>query len=146
MGMFLLNGKFQEFDWSMVGWGRILELACAHGWKPAGTRLQNITCRFVGKDGDTIIYLWPLMKWSRRWKGGYDSNGTQIVTAPDARAMAAALARSLRHIPDEEVPPRKRVKGDEEEEEVHSYFSGKICKNNLRVFIRFCRAGAFQIR
>ncbi|MCC7519609.1 MAG: hypothetical protein IT578_10540 [Verrucomicrobiae bacterium] len=144
--MFLLNGKFQEFDWSMHAWGRILELACAHGWRPAGTRLQESTCRFIGKDGDTCLERWPLMRWSRRWKGGYDSNDAQIVTARDARAMAAALAKSLRHIPDEEILPRKKAKVDKEEEEVHSYFSGRINKNNLRVFIRFCRAGAFQIR
>ncbi len=130
--MFLLNTKFDEFDWTMSGWGALLDLAVAHGWRPAGT-ISRTSVR-------TSSRPWPFDRVLKRWRGGYDSNDAQIVTTQDARALAVALERSLRHIPD------KPIKTAPEEKDPHLLLSGRATKNDIRLFITFCRRGAFQIR
>ena len=138
MGMLLLNDHFLEFEWNMGGWRDLLGIACHHGWKPRGTRLLKQYCR-IAKD-KTVVWSRPVERLDRRWKGGYMSNDGQIVTARDAAALADALARSLRYIPDQEQPEETW------EEDVYAPFSGPVLKNNLRMFIIFCRKGKFQIR
>jgi hypothetical protein len=130
--MFLLNTKFDEFDWTMSGWGALLDLAAAHGWQPAGT-VARASVR-------TSRRPWPHDRVLKHWRGHYDSNDAQIVTARDARALAAALGRSLRHIPD------KPIKTKPDEAAPHLLLSGRAEKRQIRLFIAFCRRGAFQIR
>ena len=137
-------------------WAKALELAQSYGWKPLGT------CPPSHMDFYDLI---------AEWDGRYFTNDGQTVKAEDARALAAALERSLDDIPDE-TPPRDwnsiiRWEDDlpewlspEErefiEEELQDglldvmgvnpleYFAGDE-KEHLKRFIRFCRLGSFEI-
>lgn len=164
MGMYLINEKFYDFDWSMTGWSMVLDLAVLHGWKPAGTRSRKGTCRW-DKNGN-VVWSGILPGWEKR-RGEYDSNDAQVVTRQDSRALARALKRSLAHIkvvpaarsrlsvadvvvPD---PPsrktrktRKRAPEPEEESDPHRFFASPHDLRHLKAFIAFCRMGAFQIR
>jgi hypothetical protein len=68
------RGGWQSFTLSQ--WSDILIRANKHGWEPLGTR--------IAKSKDP------------KWEGGYCSNEGQLVVAVDARALAAALERSLK--------------------------------------------------
>ena len=142
MGIWLLNTRFMEFDWDDDLWVKLLALARLHGWKPQGTKMLKSYGRFTKDDR----FLWgkPVEKWDPKWRGGYlaeeDSTGDrQIVATRDAAALADALARSLRQIPDERQPEKSR------EKDLHACFSGPLLKNNLRMFIIYCRKGRFQL-
>lgn len=161
MGMYLINEKFYEFDWSLTGWSMTLKLALQHGWKPHGTRMRKDTCRW-DKDGNVV---WSGMPpgWSR-WRGGYDSNDAQVVTRQDARALAQALQRGLRCIKAERSvrsrlsvadvvvsdPPPRRVRAKvapcEEETDPRRFFACPHDLRHLKAFVSFCHMGAFQIR
>lgn len=61
-----------------IAWKQALELARAHGWKPAGT-------------------LPPPLPWTgpvSSWHGQYDPPAGQEVTRADARAFATALQQA----------------------------------------------------
>lgn len=70
-----LRGKGGYVSLSLGQWSDILIRANKHGWEPIGTRIP------ASKDP--------------KWEGGYCSNDGQLVVAVDARALAAALDRSL---------------------------------------------------
>jgi hypothetical protein len=137
-------------------WTKALELAELYGWKPVGT--------------------WPpshldFYQIGAEWDGGYLTNDGQTVKTEDARALAAALYRSLEDIPDENIPvdwaslfrqqddlPEWLSPEEQDfiEEELHdglldimgmsplAYFAGDE-KKHLKELIRFCRLGSFEI-
>lgn len=60
-------------------WRQALELARAHGWRPAGTLAPPV--RWDGTRGGP-------------WQGDYDPPAGQEVSRADARSLAEALARA----------------------------------------------------
>ena len=137
-------------------WAKALELAQLYGWKPLGTRPPS------GLDFYELL---------AEWDGRYFTNDGQTVKAEDARALAAALERSLDDIADENTPidwnvmiqmeddlPEWLSPEEKEfiEEELQGglldimgtspleYFAGDE-KRHLKGFIRFCRLGSFEI-
>jgi hypothetical protein len=79
-----LYGKGGYFGCSNQAWYHCLDVACAFGWEPAGTRLP---------DGPPEAQGNPGADW--KWDGKYNSNDWQIVTDDDAKAFAAALDRAI---------------------------------------------------
>lgn len=141
---------------SRQGWTKTLELARLYGWQPMGTL-------------PPAIYDFP--KLEADWNGTYLTNDGQTVKAEDARALAAALERSLNDIPavnrkldwsskfwlEDDLPewlsPEEREMIEEELEDglldilgTHplEFFAGDE-KRLLADFIRFCRLGSFEI-
>ena len=99
-------------------WPSVLDLAEEYGWKPAGTR--ELT-----PDGEHAY---------RSPKFGYITNDGFVVMKTDARKLATALSKAIK---DSAARPRaKKLAGRIEVVGGADY---------LREFIRFCRAGAFQI-
>jgi hypothetical protein len=74
---FDLEGKAGTFRMSSFGWPRVLAIAEAYGWEPAGTNP-------------------PVGLGRSNWDGSYGSNDGQLVTARDARALAAAIEEALK--------------------------------------------------
>ena len=137
-------------------WVKALELGYAYGWRPLGTSPP------------------PHMDLAQRdaeWDGTYTTNDGQIVRAEDARALAAALERSLEDISDagvaldwdpdawrkydlpEWLSPAERelIEGELQEGSLDilgtpplAFFAGEE-KYYLVQFIRFCRLGSFAI-
>jgi hypothetical protein len=73
----LTNRSGESFDFGNTSWAFLLNFAERYGWKPAGTE----------SPGD----------WDdpEEWPGSYDSSDGQIVTQPDAKALAKAVASAL---------------------------------------------------
>jgi hypothetical protein len=105
------------------------------------------------------------------WLGTYLTNDGQVVKAEDAYLLAAALEKSLDHIPEanikikwdsqlwveddlpEWLTPEEREMIEEELQDglldmigvnPLEFFAGDE-KQHLREFIRFCRLGSFEI-
>jgi hypothetical protein len=74
MGFDLHRGK-DYINFNIWNWPNVLRVAFEFGWKPAGTVAP---ANFEGK-----------------WEGSYFTNGHQLVTDPDAQALAAALFRAV---------------------------------------------------
>jgi hypothetical protein len=137
-------------------WAKALELAQFYGWKPQGTRPPS---------------HFDFYELRTEWDGRYFTNDGQMVKAEDARALAAALERSLDDISDDKVPtdwnslvqfeddlPEWLSPEEKEfiEEELQDglldimkmspleYFAGDE-KRYLKGLIRFCRLGSFEI-
>ena len=137
-------------------WSKALELAGLYGWKPLGTRPPSHV---------------DFYELGAEWDGRYLTNDGQTVNAEDARALAAALERSLDDIPDENPPidwnsivqqedDLPEWLSPEEREVIEEglqdglldilgtspleYFAGDE-KRHLKEFIRFCRLGSFEI-
>jgi hypothetical protein len=137
-------------------WAKALELAQLYGWKPLGTHPPS------------HLDFYELLA---EWDGRYFTNDGQTVKAEDARALAAALERSLDDIPEENTPidwnamiqledelPEWLSPEEKEfiEEELQGglldimgvspleYFAGDE-KRHLKGLIRFCRLGSFEI-
>lgn len=137
-------------------WAKALELARLYGWQPMGT------------EPPTILELYAL---NAEWTGTYLTNDGQVVRAEDARALAAALERSLDRISDiassiewnphlwleNELPewlsPEEKAMIEETLQEglldtfainPVDFFAGAE-KRSLVGFIRFCRLGSFEI-
>ena len=137
-------------------WSKALELAGSYGWKPQGTRPPSHV---------------DFYELETEWDGRYLTNDGQTVNADDARALAAALERSLDDIPDENPPidwnsivqqedDLPEWLSPEEREVIEEglqdglldmlgtspleYFAGDE-KRHLKEFIRFCRLGSFEI-
>lgn len=70
-------------------WEYALELAFLYGWKPAGTEMPR-----------TLAWLGPEKPSGMAWNSrDYFSRDQQHVGRGDARALAEAVLRALRHIP-----------------------------------------------
>jgi hypothetical protein len=82
MGVDIRGAGGAELASSYSHWARVLRLAHAFGWKPAGTVLYD----WVNDAPET-----PVPGWS----GSYLTSDYATVTAEDARALAAALRRAL---------------------------------------------------
>ncbi len=161
MGMYLINEKFYEYDWSMTGWFRVLELAMQHGWNPLGTRTRKGTCDW-DKEGN-VVWSGILPGWDKG-RGKYVSNDAEVVTRRDAQALARALKRSLPYIKVKRAAKprlavfdavlsgapskkaRKKAPEPEENKDPHEFFACPHDLRHLKTFISFCRMGAFQIR
>jgi len=133
MGMDL-EGEGGSFHFNIFQWSAVLVLAQSNGWEPAGTVLAQ----------------------EPDWSGGYGTNDGQTVPAADAGQLADALERALPDIPDHDALEHKakvvdlpdlgptRVLDAQEKVSPIELFSGDS-KEYLRRFIRYCRAGSFQI-
>ena len=92
----------------ILKWSEAYNLALTHGWKPQGTQQPlNWTSRRQEAD------------W--QWQSTYTPAEGQLVTKPDAQALADALVRGLAQV---DSKPEKRW---------------------LRQVIDVCRAGPFRI-
>ncbi len=137
-------------------WAKALELARLYGWQPRGTQPPA---------------LFDFYALNAEWNGTYLTNDGQVVQAEDARALAAALERSLDRIPEVVSPmewsPCLWLEGElpewfspEEKAMIEEtlqdglldtiainpvdFFAGTE-KRSLIGFIRFCRLGSFEI-
>ena len=82
MSMYLQSAYADDMVIGLSAWGNVLELAVKHGWQPVGTQPP---------------YYWSTGDYSSdvEWPGSYEYNDQQVVTAPDAAALAEALSRAL---------------------------------------------------
>jgi hypothetical protein len=132
-----LSGPAGDFSWDVFSWHKLLRMAERYGWQSAGTHLSEDLLQDM-PDGV--------------WHGGYTSNDGQSVIASDADQLAGALERALPDIPDADVlAPHRIGQGeivlapDGPEIDDVDWFCGVECKNRIREFIRYCRAGEFTI-
>lgn len=116
-----LKRRGDHFRWKFDAWETVLQLAEEHGWKPAGTQPP----RGIRKAG-----------WDA---ADYVSCSRQQVTADDASAMAAALAKALTKISSNpnKRPPRGASPGLKE-------FWG-WSREGLEDFTDYCKRGAFRV-
>ena len=150
MGMQLVNAADNTFDFSVISWYKVLNLARICGWVPAGTTAPE--------DWDCEDEVWD---------GRYHTNYGQWVSTVDALGIAAALQAGLDDIPDVEVGeqpmPIKRLtepNGDTLElfagdpmvemnrrltQSPIEYFSGPKGKALIGEFAEFCGEGGFNI-
>ena len=117
MGMDLY-GKGGYFRWLNYAWEEVLVIAKLGGWKPLA-----VTTFEGGEQHDTCYYMY---------------NDGQVVTAKDAKNMAAALERSLEPDMQKKLKLRKRPRFD-------PWFFTKGGVAYFRKFIVFLKAGAFRI-
>lgn len=137
-------------------WAKALELARLSGWEPLGTDAP---------------WTHDPYELNADWSGTYMTNDGQVVKAEDARALAAALERSLDQIPDapvhfawdpalwrdDDLPdwltPEEKASIEETLQDglvdmlvtdPLEFFAGDE-KRHLKEFIRFCRLGSFEI-
>jgi hypothetical protein len=137
-------------------WAKALELAGLYGWQSKGTRPPPQV---------------DFYELNTDWLGTYLTNDGQVVKAEDAYLLAAALEKSLDHIPEanikikwdsqlwveddlpEWLTPEEREMIEEELQDglldmigvnPLEFFAGDE-KQHLREFIRFCRLGSFEI-
>src|SRR3954468_5281687 len=80
--------------WQQWRWLKLLRLAAAHGWKPMGTTQPPEEAVYFPSGWDS---------------NNYTTNDGQIVSEPDARALADALEASLPHIPDSDALAKYRL-------------------------------------
>src|SRR4051812_8779901 len=85
MGMHLVNAAENTFEFSVISWYKVLNLARICGWAPAGTTAPE--------DWDC----------EEAWDGRYHTNYGQWVTPNDAQGIALALQVGLDDIPDVQV-------------------------------------------
>lgn len=142
----------KDFDtMDPFAYGKLLELAHKFEWKPQGTiSPERWNPGWAGKDWDPYQYV---------------TNDGQTVTDEDALAIAEALERALKEIPDEESEPmelfvyepstnfleemdalEKARKGMEYHLiDPKVLFAGKNGKAKIMRFIDLCRQGGFVI-
>ena len=85
MGYDLTNSSDDAHQWKSIGWWYLLNLARHCGWKPAGTAPSD-ECEDP-----------------QSWDGNYFHNDGQVVTAPDASALADSLEQLLSNPAREQV-------------------------------------------
>ncbi|RPI31047.1 MAG: hypothetical protein EHM70_12435 [Chloroflexota bacterium] len=140
MHITLTNQAGVTINLSRVQWARILALAMAYGWEPAGTSNPD------GWKGD------------EPWSGSYSSHQGGSVSRQDAQMMAAALEKSLPGIPDQDPPAHNEGKQDIFESmlafgralEVDNPSPSKLgidssYKAQILELIEFFRQGAFEM-
>lgn len=88
MGVDIVGGP--SLNWS--AWRYCLDMALQFGWEPAGTVLPE-DCPFPGNEGiggrERAQRAWQEAR--SKWRGSYTTNDFQLVTEPDAKALAKAL-------------------------------------------------------
>ena len=139
---FKLRSEDGTFEIASATWQRVLDVARAYGWEPAGTDPPDIR----DQDDD------PAYDWSG-WSGSYTVNEYQHVTAADAESLAEALALALLDIPVGSVIERDApgvfsgVRGVDAHAEVKAidWFKRPARRAELMALVTFCRAGGFQI-
>jgi hypothetical protein len=104
MGMSLL-GRQRDMRVNGPGWFLLLNSAVEHGWRPAGTVLDDfMVAQEMGLSHDPEA--WDELAALRirqvvdSWDGSYTSNNGQWVEDHDAHALAAALSLMLERDPD----------------------------------------------
>ncbi|HEY1684066.1 MAG TPA: hypothetical protein VGG19_04840 [Tepidisphaeraceae bacterium] len=124
--------------WQQWRWPKLLRIAKANGWKPAGTT----------QSPEDEIYF-PGGRWDR---DNYTTNDGQTVTAEDAIALGAALESALRVIPNEYALAKYELPGGGIEIAPNQppvpdvdWFSGAEAKAQVAAFVAFCKQGAFRI-
>ena len=133
----LTNRSGESFDFGNTSWAFLLNLAERYGWKPAGTDAPT--------DWDH----------SEEWPRTYDSSDGQIVTRPDAKALAKAIAAALddndleNKAAELEAEFRRWVEESVGPELASVYDVGLgeegVYRPYLEDLIRFCKKGAFEI-
>ncbi len=82
MGVDLVGvGKEANASYPWSAWWYLFDLACEHGWEPAGTKSPTFN------EGGAFF--------DPNWEGGYGSNDHQEVTKEDAENLANALETAL---------------------------------------------------
>lgn len=76
-----MYGENRVFCLSLARWSYLLELAYKHGWSPLG--VAPGACPYTGEERTEFEAM------------DYVHNGFQVVTKPDASAMASALQRAF---------------------------------------------------
>lgn len=79
------------FRFNIWGWGKVLNLALDHGWKPEGTVLTKEW--FMGIANMTEEQA---QKEADEWEGHYQSNDFQEVTDSDAKKLQTALKKAVK--------------------------------------------------
>jgi hypothetical protein len=90
------------------GWSRLLSIAQAHGWDPAGTEPPVYEPEYFGDDPEVN----PEAYWHgdpSEWDGRYWPGYGQAVTAKDALELAAALERAWPDLPEHGTFEKKIV-------------------------------------
>jgi hypothetical protein len=90
------------------GWSRLLSIAQAHGWKPAGTEPPVYEPEYYGDDPEVN----PEAYWHgdpSEWDGRYFPGYGQTMTAKDALELAAALKRAWPDLPEHGTFEKKTV-------------------------------------
>src|SRR5262252_9199511 len=90
-----------EFALVPGGWSRLLSIAQAYGWQPAGTRLPD-----GYEAGEPGFWQGDPSEWDGRYWPGYG----QEVIATDALDFAAALKRAWPDLPDRGTFEKRIVK------------------------------------
>jgi len=80
MGSDLYNVHGHYYRFGLIPWHKMIALASSYGWKPKGALVP-------GSQERTQDYLW---------------NGGQFVEPDDANALANALEKSLKYIPEKD--------------------------------------------
>jgi hypothetical protein len=149
MSTILVNDAGASQHFTNHAWILLLLLAERYGWQPAGTLPGDISALFDSGTPAVEIAA-QCMAFEANWDGNYSTNGHQVVTAPDARALAEALNRALPYLPDHKssrIRPHRYVPTIELVDAnitPHEFFGGP---NKQRVidFLEFAREGAFRI-
>lgn len=161
-----LSGPGGDRSFNLTTWRLLLDLALRHGWRPAGVAKpedEQEDEREPSIDMDPAHALPPESPLARAVASllpaddplltSYFSNSGCVVTAADAAALAEALERALPDIPGHDAMGEKTfflpslpgvpLVRSTTPVNVFEWFSGK--QELLRDFIRFCRAGGFEI-
>lgn len=148
MGYDLYNKKENYFRWRIGHWQKLLRLASDYGWIPEGLRPFECTIELFKDDFDVDEL-------------DYYTNSYQTVTASDAKNIADALKNALNDLPDIQIDDTfsdnqicidSMVDLNEvinnllsTDVDLLAFFSGKVSKQKLRAFIKYCREGEFRI-
>jgi len=103
----LIASDVRTFTASRPLWENALFLAENYGWNPAGTKPPDMPEDVIPARSTRSSRLWKTL--IDRWDPdkGYTSCVGALVTGPDGRAMAEALAAALEDVPDRTRPAGK---------------------------------------
>jgi hypothetical protein len=148
MGVDLMGNGGYSMNWA--GWRSMLKLAQMFGWCPAGTM-----------EMDYLEGHWshPNEATYAGKRLGYFSNDGQLVTDPDASALAAVLRRALAHPSQPIVSSRVNFKADKvDRNSVDAIVSDveiamadpfpmdcRLLAGSVEEFAEYCENGGFRI-
>lgn len=84
------NGS-EHLNW--YDWETAFNLATKHGWRPAGTVLDEGALYQIRPESEGEERARLVAEANARWSGSYFTNDLQTITEEDARQFAAALRR-----------------------------------------------------